>query len=54
MTKKPKICIVGGGFGGLYTALRLHELPTETEEKPEITLIDKGDRFLKSKFRKKF
>ena len=46
MTKKQKICIVGGGFGGLYTALRLHELPTETEEKPEITLIDKGDRFL--------
>ena len=46
MTQKQKICIVGGGFGGLYTALRLHELPTETEEKPEITLIDKGDRFL--------
>ena len=46
MTKKQKICIVGGGFGGLYTALRLHELPTETEEKPDITLIDKGDRFL--------
>jgi len=46
MTKKQNICIVGGGFGGLYTALRLQELPTETEEKPEITLIDKGDRFL--------
>ncbi|ELS03980.1 NADH dehydrogenase, FAD-containing subunit [Xenococcus sp. PCC 7305] len=46
MSTKQKICIVGGGFGGLYTALRLHELPTEVEEKPEITLIDKGDRFL--------
>ncbi len=46
MTKKQRICIVGGGFGGLYTALRLHELPTEAEVKPEITLIDKGDRFL--------
>ncbi|MEM9276321.1 MAG: NAD(P)/FAD-dependent oxidoreductase [Cyanobacteria bacterium P01_F01_bin.143] len=46
MTEKQKICIVGGGFGGLYTALRLSELPTETGEKPEITLIDKGDRFL--------
>ncbi|MDJ0902229.1 MAG: NAD(P)-binding protein [Xenococcus sp. MO_188.B8] len=46
MTRKQRICIVGGGFGGLYTALRLHELPTEAEVKPEITLIDKGDRFL--------
>ncbi len=46
MTKKQRICIVGGGFGGLYTALRLHELPWEIEEQPEITLIDKGDRFL--------
>ncbi|MGK7896631.1 MAG: NAD(P)/FAD-dependent oxidoreductase [Xenococcus sp. (in: cyanobacteria)] len=46
MTEKQKICIVGGGFGGLYTALRLHELPWEIEEQPEITLLDKGDRFL--------
>ena len=46
MSTKQKICIVGGGFGGLYTALRLHELPTESEEKIEITLIDKSDRFL--------
>jgi NADH dehydrogenase len=41
-----KICILGGGFGGLYTALRLHELPWEEELKPEIILIDKSDRFL--------
>jgi demethylphylloquinone reductase len=41
-----KICIVGGGFGGLYTALRLSEFPWEKEDKPEITLIDKSDRFL--------
>ena len=40
------ICIVGGGFGGLYTALRLNELPWENNEKPKITLIDKSDRFL--------
>ena len=46
MSKKLRICIVGGGFGGLYTALRLSELPWEEEEKPEITLIDKSDRFL--------
>ncbi|MEL6500512.1 MAG: NAD(P)/FAD-dependent oxidoreductase [Cyanobacteria bacterium J06623_1] len=41
-----KICIVGGGFGGLYTALRLSEFPWTSENKPEITLIDKSDRFL--------
>ncbi|WP_036478129.1 NAD(P)/FAD-dependent oxidoreductase [Myxosarcina sp. GI1] len=41
-----RICIIGGGFGGLYTALRLSELPWESTLKPEITLIDKSDRFL--------
>ncbi|MDJ0713730.1 MAG: NAD(P)/FAD-dependent oxidoreductase [Prochloraceae cyanobacterium] len=41
-----RICIVGGGFGGLYTALRLSELPWENSQKPEIVLIDKNDRFL--------
>ena len=43
---RKNICIVGGGFGGLYTALRLNELPWENYQKPEITLIDKSDRFL--------
>ncbi|AFZ46009.1 FAD-dependent pyridine nucleotide-disulfide oxidoreductase [Cyanobacterium stanieri PCC 7202] len=43
MTKK--ILILGGGFGGLYTALRLQELDWGVNF-PEITLIDKGDRFL--------
>jgi NADH dehydrogenase len=43
---KTRICIVGGGFGGLYTALRLNELPWENDRKPEIILIDRGDRFL--------
>lgn len=46
MTKRSRICILGGGFGGLYTALRLSELPWEYEPQPEITLIDKSDRFL--------
>ncbi len=45
-TQKPRICIVGGGFGGLYTALRLDSLPWQLDSKPEITLIDKSDRFL--------
>ena len=46
MTQRSRICIIGGGFGGLYTALRLSEFPWENEQKPEIILIDKSDRFL--------
>ena len=42
----PHICIVGGGFGGLYTALRLSQLPWTTQSQPKITLIDKNDHFL--------
>ena len=41
-----RICILGGGFGGLYTALRLSQLPWTGHEKPEITLVDKSDRFV--------
>lgn len=44
--KSPRICILGGGFGGLYTALRLNQLAWEQDRKPEITLVDKQDRFL--------
>lgn len=39
-----KIVIVGGGFGGLYTALKLIQL--DWTQPPEITIIDKNDRFL--------
>jgi demethylphylloquinone reductase len=46
MTQPKKICILGGGFGGLYTALRLNELPWEEAQTPEIVLIDQSDRFL--------
>ncbi|HLO87657.1 MAG TPA: NAD(P)/FAD-dependent oxidoreductase [Nostocaceae cyanobacterium] len=41
-----RICILGGGFGGLYTALRLSQLPWESTAKPEIILVDQSDRFL--------
>jgi demethylphylloquinone reductase len=41
-----RICILGGGFGGLYTALRLSQLPWESDQKPEIILVDQSDRFL--------
>lgn len=47
MTQQPaRICILGGGFGGLYTALRLSQLPWEELERPEIVLVDQSDRFL--------
>ncbi|MFN9560969.1 MAG: NAD(P)/FAD-dependent oxidoreductase, partial [Dolichospermum sp.] len=35
-----------GGFGGLYTALRLSQLPWESTPKPEIILVDQSDRFV--------
>jgi len=45
--KQPaRICILGGGFGGLYTALRLSQFPFAKHETPEITLVDQRDRFL--------
>ena len=47
MTQPPvRICILGGGFGGLYTALRLSQLPWEDQSPPEIVLVDRSDRFL--------
>jgi NADH:ubiquinone reductase (non-electrogenic) len=47
MTASPKrICILGGGFGGLYTALRLSNLPWPQQEPVEIVLVDQRDRFL--------
>ncbi|MDV3001945.1 MAG: Demethylphylloquinone reductase NdbB [Chroococcopsis gigantea SAG 12.99] len=41
-----RICILGGGFGGLYTALRLSQLSWDNGSRPEIVLIDKNDRFI--------
>ena len=41
-----RICVLGGGFGGLYTALRLSQLPWDTQPAPEIVLVDQRDRFL--------
>ncbi|MDJ0695187.1 MAG: NAD(P)/FAD-dependent oxidoreductase [Mastigocoleus sp. MO_167.B18] len=47
MSEQPaKICILGGGFGGLYTALRLSKFTWDDGQKPEIVLVDKSDRFL--------
>ncbi len=44
--KSTRICILGGGFGGLYTALRLSQLPWEKVQQPEVILVDRNDRFL--------
>jgi NADH:ubiquinone reductase (non-electrogenic) len=41
-----KICILGGGFGGLYTALYLNKLPEFQTKKCEIVLIEQRDHFL--------
>ncbi len=46
MTSVPRICILGGGFGGLYTALRLHQLAWTADQKPQITLIDRQPNFV--------
>ncbi len=40
-----KVCVLGGGFGGLYTALKLAQLsPLQGDVKPDITLVDSNDR----------
>ena len=41
----PEIAVLGGGFGGLYTALRLRSLDWSGGPIPRVTLIDRNDRF---------
>uniref|UniRef100_A0A1D1XKE9 demethylphylloquinone reductase n=1 Tax=Anthurium amnicola TaxID=1678845 RepID=A0A1D1XKE9_9ARAE len=43
---KPRICILGGGFGGLYTALRLESLAWTDDKKPQVLLVDKSEHFV--------
>jgi NADH dehydrogenase len=40
---KPKILVLGGGFGGLYTALAAHK---RLGDRADITLMDRNDYFL--------
>ncbi|MGB3495713.1 MAG: NAD(P)/FAD-dependent oxidoreductase [Elainellaceae cyanobacterium] len=42
----PHICVLGGGFGGLYTALNLTQYSWQSPQRPHITLVDQRDRFL--------
>lgn len=44
--KRPRVCILGGGFGGLYTALRLESLVWPDDKKPQILLVDQSERFV--------
>ncbi|KAL2532842.1 NAD(P)H dehydrogenase C1 [Abeliophyllum distichum] len=44
--KRPRVCILGGGFGGLYTALRLESLIWPDDKKPQVVLIDQSERFV--------
>lgn len=43
---RPKISIIGGGFGGLFTTIRLASLPWTRLTRPEITLIDRNEQFV--------
>ncbi|KAJ3695866.1 hypothetical protein LUZ60_001243 [Juncus effusus] len=44
--KRPRVCILGGGFGGLYTALRLESLFWPDDNKPQVVLVDQSDKFV--------
>lgn len=45
-----QVYILGGGFAGLYTALQLDKFFWNRSLKPQITLIDRNDRFLFTPF----
>ncbi|PNW71936.1 hypothetical protein CHLRE_16g671000v5 [Chlamydomonas reinhardtii] len=42
----PRVVVLGGGFGGLYAAVRLEQLMWPRGNKPQITLVDQADRFV--------
>ncbi|KAJ1258582.1 hypothetical protein BS78_10G086700 [Paspalum vaginatum] len=44
--QRPRVCILGGGFGGLYTALRLESLVWPSDKKPQVVLVDQSDKFV--------
>ena len=42
----PKICIIGGGAGGIEIALSLRNKFNKIKEKVEITIIHKGEKIV--------
>ena len=43
----PRVVVLGGGFGGLYTALKLDALDGwKGDAPPRVTLVDRADRFV--------
>ena len=43
----PRVVVLGGGFGGLYTALKLDALDGwKDDAPPRVTLVDRADRFV--------
>lgn len=45
-SSQPRICILGGGFGGLYTALHLDSLVWASGRRPQVLLVDQSERFV--------
>ncbi|MGB3691796.1 MAG: NAD(P)/FAD-dependent oxidoreductase [Spirulinaceae cyanobacterium] len=45
-TSPTKICILGGGFGGLYTALYLQSFKGINSSQYQVTLVDQNDHLL--------
>ncbi|GIL55110.1 hypothetical protein Vafri_10725 [Volvox africanus] len=41
-----RVVVLGGGFGGLYAAIRLDQLMWPRGRKPQVTLVDQSDRFV--------
>ncbi|GFR52490.1 hypothetical protein Agub_g15060, partial [Astrephomene gubernaculifera] len=44
--RPPRVVVLGGGFGGLYAAVRLGQLMWPRGRKPQVTLIDQSERFV--------
>ncbi|KAL6521494.1 Nuclear pore complex subunit [Orobanche gracilis] len=44
--QRPRICILGGGFGGLFTALRLESLDWPDGKRPQVVLVDQSEHFV--------
>lgn len=46
LSNSKSVCIVGGGFAGLYTALKLENLARAQGQNLQVTLIDRKEKFV--------